>query len=309
MLMHGKKTPVPADVASAITEKDLVEFLRYILPSQLKESSAAQLQARTRFTELDIRDPALSQSFRPTSPAFFSCRSAFQDQFGVLSTVLKELDGAHGRLLASGSGPIEAPTSAAPPPWLPKEDIEIKLGQRLFDHEYAELTGLFTKLWLHPLGGERARAAVTPFLRFASGTQPMPPKGKVDDQGRGHGVGHRKTSRAEVWVSEGQGSFTVNGRTLAEVFPLSTTRFHAFEPLRLVGALSRFDVVATVTGGGHSGQAGAVRHGLSLALAAHTADFEKPLQEAGMLTRDNRIVERKKPGQRKARRKFQWVKR
>ncbi|MEJ2216497.1 MAG: 30S ribosomal protein S9 [Gemmatimonadota bacterium] len=124
-----------------------------------------------------------------------------------------------------------------------------------------------------------------------------------------HGVGRRKTSVARVYLRPGNGVWSVNGRTLEEHFPRHAHQQHVREALAAVEAESRFDVKVTVRGGGLTGQAGAVRLGLARALLKYDEDLRGVLRERGMLTRDAREVERKKPGRPKARKRFQFSKR
>jgi small subunit ribosomal protein S9 len=122
-------------------------------------------------------------------------------------------------------------------------------------------------------------------------------------------TGKRKSAIARVWLRPGSGAITVNRRVFDTYFPLETHRNVIQEPLRLTNTLGRFDVLVTVHGGGISGQAGAIRHGISKALL-HTDDTLRPiLKQAGFLTRDPRVPERKKYGQKKARKRFQYSKR
>jgi small subunit ribosomal protein S9 len=122
-------------------------------------------------------------------------------------------------------------------------------------------------------------------------------------------TGKRKSAVARVWLRPGDGTITVNQRVFDTYFPLETHRNVIQEPLRITDTLSRFDVLVTVHGGGVSGQAGAIRHGISKALL-HTNDRLRPiLKQAGFLTRDPRVPERKKYGQKKARKRFQFSKR
>lgn len=121
-------------------------------------------------------------------------------------------------------------------------------------------------------------------------------------------VGRRKTSVATVWMKEGSGQFVINGRPLTEYFaPIQ--REHCLEPFLVSNTAGYFDVKCVVRGGGITGQAGAIRLGISRALNAVDSDLRNPLKKAGMMTRDHRRVERKKPGQKKARKQYQWVKR
>jgi small subunit ribosomal protein S9 len=124
-----------------------------------------------------------------------------------------------------------------------------------------------------------------------------------------YGTGRRKTSTARVYLRPGSGNITVNDRTLDEFFGRKTARMIVRQPLELVSMENKFDVRATVHGGGTTGQAGAIRHGLTRALIEYDETLRKALRDAGYVTRDSREVERKKVGLRKARRGTQFSKR
>lgn len=124
-----------------------------------------------------------------------------------------------------------------------------------------------------------------------------------------YGTGRRKTSTARVFLKPGSGNITINGRTLDEYFGRETSRMVVRQPLELVEALEKFDVNVTVKGGGASGQAGAIRHGITRALMDYDEELRSPLRKAGYVTRDARQVERKKVGLRKARKRPQFSKR
>jgi small subunit ribosomal protein S9 len=132
---------------------------------------------------------------------------------------------------------------------------------------------------------------------------------KLDEHGRAYATGKRKNAIARVWVKPGPGKITVNGKEHEAYFARPVLRMILKQPLVLVNRSSQYDVVCTVTGGGLSGQAGAVRHGLSRALTLYEPDLRPTLKKAGFLTRDSRVVERKKFGKAKARRSFQFSKR
>jgi len=132
---------------------------------------------------------------------------------------------------------------------------------------------------------------------------------KIDAQGRAYGTGRRKDAVARVWVKKGTGKVTVNGRDQSIYFARQTQRLVLNQPFLFVNSVGHFDVICTVKGGGLSGQAGAVRHGISRALENFDPEMRPALKKAGMLTRDSRIVERKKVGKHKARRTKQWAKR
>ncbi len=132
---------------------------------------------------------------------------------------------------------------------------------------------------------------------------------KVDAQGRAYATGKRKDAVARVWVKRGPGQITVNGKDHVTYFARPVLRMILKQPLVAAGREGEFDVVCTVRGGGLSGQAGAVRHGLSVALTRFEPELRGVLKKGGFLTRDSRVVERKKYGKAKARRSFQFSKR
>ncbi len=132
---------------------------------------------------------------------------------------------------------------------------------------------------------------------------------KLDAQGRAYATGRRKDAVARVWLKPGKGAVVVNGRDQSTYFARQTQRLVLNQPFLIVNRVGQYDVWCTVAGGGLSGQAGAVRHGISRALENYEPDLRPALKKAGMLTRDSRVVERKKVGLHKARRSKQWAKR
>jgi small subunit ribosomal protein S9 len=126
---------------------------------------------------------------------------------------------------------------------------------------------------------------------------------------RNYGTGRRKEAIARVFLTRGSGRFTVNGRTLDDYFPREALRIMLQAPLNAVNGVGQYDIIATVLGGGIAGQAGALRHGISRALEEYNPEFRAALKHAGFLTRDSRMKERKKYGQRGARARFQFSKR
>ncbi len=132
---------------------------------------------------------------------------------------------------------------------------------------------------------------------------------KVDSFGRSYSTGKRKSSIARVWIKAGNGSVVVNGRKEDSYFSSKSHRLLLNQPLVLTNRKTEIDVVCTVKGGGLSGQAGAIRHGISRALVNFEPELRKNLKKEGFLTRDSRVVERKKYGRAKARRSYQFSKR
>ena len=158
---------------------------------------------------------------------------------------------------------------------------------------------------LKDLGGARSAAAV---VGKAVETAPRYER-KVDAQGRSYATGKRKDAIARVWIKPGKGVVTVNGKDIGVYFARPVLRMIINQPFGIVNRAGQFDVVCSVSGGGLSGQAGAVRHGISKALTYFEPDLRPALKKEGFLTRDSRTVERKKYGRAKARRSFQFSKR
>ena len=132
---------------------------------------------------------------------------------------------------------------------------------------------------------------------------------QLDKQGRAYATGRRKDAVARVWLKPGSGTIIVNGRDQTVYFARPTLRLVINQPFGVAGREGQYDVVATVSGGGLSGQAGAVKHGISQALTRYEPALRAAIKQAGFLTRDSRVVERKKYGRAKARRSFQFSKR
>ena len=124
-----------------------------------------------------------------------------------------------------------------------------------------------------------------------------------------HTIGRRKASVARIYMSKGKGNITVNGKDFKEYFPVDTMQYKLEQPFNITDLSGKFDVKANVDGGGTTGQAEAIRLAISRALCELDVENRPALKAEGLLTRDARVVERKKPGQKKARKKFQWVKR
>jgi len=124
-----------------------------------------------------------------------------------------------------------------------------------------------------------------------------------------YGTGKRKSSIARVWLTAGTGVFTVNSKTLDDYFGRETAKMIIRQPLELTENVDKFDIYVTVKGGGDSGQAGAIKHGITKALLEIDAAYRAPLKQAGFITRDSRVKERKKYGKKAARASFQFSKR
>ena len=131
----------------------------------------------------------------------------------------------------------------------------------------------------------------------------------LDNKGRSYATGKRKNSIARVWLKKGDGKISINGKSLNKYFSRPVLQMVVNQPLELINSENEYDIKATVKGGGLSGQAGALRHGISKALTLYDIGFRPALKKVGFLTRDPRVVERKKYGLAKARRSYQFSKR
>ena len=132
---------------------------------------------------------------------------------------------------------------------------------------------------------------------------------ELDQHGRAYATGRRKDAVARVWVKPGKGTITINGKEQETYFARPTLRLVINQPFAITDREGQYDVIATVRGGGLSGQAGAVKHGIAQALSKYEPELRSTVKAAGFLTRDSRVVERKKYGRAKARRSFQFSKR
>lgn len=166
---------------------------------------------------------------------------------------------------------------------------------------------------LKTLAGEAVEAAATAAAELETFVPSAPPaplrEQEIDAQGRAYATGRRKDAVARVWIKPGSGKIVVNGRDQEIYFARPTLRLVINQPFQIAERDGQYDVIATVKGGGLSGQAGAVKHGIAQALAKFEPALRGTVKAAGFLTRDSRVVERKKYGRAKARRSFQFSKR
>ena len=135
------------------------------------------------------------------------------------------------------------------------------------------------------------------------------PEVKLDKKQRAYATGKRKNSIARVWIKRGSGEISINGKSLDKYFARPVLQMIVNQPLDLIDGEGGYEIMATVKGGGLSGQAGAIRHGISKALSLYDVSLRPALKKVGFITRDSRVVEREKPGLAKARRSYQFSKR
>ncbi len=186
----------------------------------------------------------------------------------------------------------EAPAEEAPAEEAPAEETATEEEQPRTIRDFADLAAVAT-----------GTAAPVPTA------EEVAKEPKIDEHGRSYATGKRKDAVARVWIKPGPGKMVVNGREIETYFARPTLRMMINQPFEAVNRANQYDVICTVSGGGLSGQAGAMRHGISRALVAYEPPLRPTLKMAGFLTRDSRVVERKKYGKRKARRSFQFSKR
>jgi len=175
------------------------------------------------------------------------------------------------------------------------------------DNTVTDLADLAALTSAAPAAETPAGEAPVPVVR--TGPEAVLREREIDAQGRSYATGRRKDAVARVWIKPGSGKITVNGRDQEVYFARPTLRLVINQPFGVADRTGQYDVVATVKGGGLSGQAGAVKHGISQALAKFEPALRTTVKAAGFLTRDPRVVERKKYGRAKARKSFQFSKR
>ena len=175
-------------------------------------------------------------------------------------------------------------------------------------NQTGSLADLKEALAARQAAAEAEAAATGAPAPVAVSTQPKR-EPKRDELGRSYATGRRKESTARVWIKPGKGEIMVNGKKVVQYFARPVLRMLLTQPFLVADRYNQFDVFCTVVGGGLSGQAGAVRHGISKALTYYEPTLRAVLKKGGFLTRDSRVVERKKYGKAKARRSFQFSKR
>ncbi|OQO09729.1 hypothetical protein B0A48_05132 [Cryoendolithus antarcticus] len=263
-----------------------------------RRSPPSRLQATTQ----DSRVPLLSRiRILPASPSYFTATPTYTDDLLHLSSLLRK----HQLL------PQAPPDQTEAVAWKTWAQYKSEVDEPVRETRYARLLGLIKRLNnIHPAlkpaevseSLERFKRTVQPFLN-----KPKPIT--VDDFGRARAVGRRKSSSASVYLVPGDGEARVNGQSLTEYFGRLHDRESAVWPLKATERLDRYNVWAVAQGGGTTGQAEAVMLGVSKALLAHEPGLKPALRRAGVVTRDVREVERKKPGHVKARKMPAWVKR
>lgn len=277
--------------------------IRAAAPIQFTSDPDQFDQTRAKFVSEGPRRTPFLRRVRivPASPSYFSATPRYTDDLLHLSSLVRKYE-----LLPKASA-TEAPRVA----WKSLEQYKRELGEPVRQKGYVQLVNLLKRLnQIHPslLPVEVERA----LMRYKRRVQPhlnLPRPTPIDNYGRARAVGRRKSSHAVVHLVEGQGECLVNGRTLTEYFGRLHDRESAMWPLQATQRLDKYNVWAIAKGGGTTGQAEAITLGLAKALMVHEPDLKPALRKAGVITRDIRVVERKKHGKLKARKMPAWVKR
>ncbi|KAH6914380.1 SSU ribosomal protein S9P [Coprinopsis sp. MPI-PUGE-AT-0042] len=303
---------------------------RFVPPSQLDDVRASFTNNNSSSEEGDR--PPRKGSQPPSSPSFYSTRPQFYDQVTQLEKAIASANTALRRVqLLPLPAFARASLPAIHPVWKNKEEMSSEFSTKMTLARYRKVTKLLNEL--NEYYNIAETAGVTDISRKIYGIVSMFESAKkdaflargkrkkvvLDQYGRSYTLGKRKTSSARVWMIPVQETeagaavpvttILVNNLPLNEYFPLPADRERITRPLKVAGVLGKYNVFAIVRGGGTTGQSGALSHGISKGVVAHEPDLEDLFRKAKLTRRDPRMVERKKTGFAKARKRYTWVKR
>ncbi|XP_076159062.1 small ribosomal subunit protein uS9m [Alosa pseudoharengus] len=297
------------------TQEDIDRCIRYLFPSGLFEKKARPIMKHP--DEVFPRQTAIQwgQDGRPFHFLFFTGKQSYyslmHDIYEKTLAVERHQDRLRNKsLFTQDTKQISLVGSR----WLRKEELEELLVEDISDYDYARFIQLMERLLSMPYSAleEESVQHYRRQLEVQSSKQEIPPL-QHDQQGAAFStaVGRRKTATASVVLRDGgSGKVTINGKDHLQFFPVLQDREQLMFPLHFADSLGRFDVEGSVSGGGHSAQAGALRLALARCLLTFSPEGKvEHMRQAGLLTADPRVKERKKPGQAKARKKFTWKKR
>lgn len=328
---------------ATFTDKDVTESLRYLLPSALSAKDARPFLKHPSLIFPKRAESAFSTDGRPLESAFYSGSTGYQNlvyeifrhqamadgtdvpppQASRAESATAESSTASPEPLkeagkqeeedeaAAGKPPLEEGTGLSnvrPLVWVKKDTLSNMLHEELSAAHYEDLIKRLVRLADHPQNS-RVKDFLDQYRRpvFVYRTHAKIPQ--LNSTEEAMALGRRKTSTARVTVKKGRGDVVVNGMPLMEYFPRVEDRHQVLYPFMRLDLLGAYDVAIKVWGGGTTGQAGAIRLAISKAMLAFPGNHGDKLEADGLLVRDPRMVERKKPGQKKARKKFTWVKR
>ncbi|XP_065837590.1 small ribosomal subunit protein uS9m-like [Oscarella lobularis] len=291
-----------------MTDKELEDAIKYLLPTSLYAKDARPTMKHP-FEVFPKRKEALfGPDGRPKAAGFYTGSPAYQDFIYDLNKQQSLIEKASQRENKTDSVSAFEASEDGPCRWLTKEELESKLGENISEKQYevalkrlSYIASLPHSVKFKDFFGDFRKAVPRPSHHAK--------EKKVDYLGRAYGTGKRKCSVARVWVSRGCGQIQINGTQFLDYFTRLEDRQQVMYPFIVTNTLLMYDVKAVIEGGGPSGQTGALRHGISRALLNFSDSYGPILEKEGLLIRDPRMVERKKAGQKKARKKFTWVKR
>ncbi|XP_020630766.1 28S ribosomal protein S9, mitochondrial-like isoform X1 [Orbicella faveolata] len=310
----------------SFSSQELQEAIEYLMPSGLYAKDCRPLleDPRKIYRQTVGYAKAMDKNGRPLASAFYSGQVGFHDTLFEIYEQAAKLDASDGDRFLEAVQTSKSETggeeldiddsesvevkSQPKMRWITKEELQRDLNELLPDKDYEVIVHRLKKLAKH-----RNALLATPFLLRFLREIPLPGmedvEKKLNEKGEAFGEGERKRAIAKVTVKRGSGNVTVNDVPFTKYFGRMEDRKQIMCPFLTVGAVGEYDVKSEVIGGGHSGQAGAIRLAISRALLNFEDSYLEPLQKARLLIRDYRVRERKKPGQKRARKKFAWVRR
>ncbi|XP_028409839.1 28S ribosomal protein S9, mitochondrial-like [Dendronephthya gigantea] len=311
-----------ADIET-FTDSDVEDSLRYLLPTKLFAKDARPMMKHP--SELFPESKStLSSDGRPIHLAFYTGATAFHDliydifryqrlsaqnQKSIETQFMETQTDEKDENIEFGEQDKAKVVKQGKMRWLNENEFQAVLKEELKLKDYEVLIHRLKKLASEGDSSEEIKAFLQRFQTPVKHEASQFTVKQLDENGTAHGKGYRKRAMAEVWISSGTGEIVVNDTPLIEYFCKQEDRNQVSHPLITLDCMGKYDIECNVIGGGSTGQSGAIRLAISRALTSISSDFLPRLHSAGLLTRDSRLVERKKPGQKKARKKFAWVKR
>eukprot|EP00123_Amoebidium_parasiticum_P017612 comp23916_c1_seq1/m.42169 comp23916_c1_seq1/g.42169 ORF comp23916_c1_seq1/g.42169 comp23916_c1_seq1/m.42169 type:complete len:446 (-) comp23916_c1_seq1:175-1512(-) len=296
----GIDDPTPEDLQTKLTNEALEQEIQYLFPDSRKKPKYFMLAASAN-QEAATDRVMVDRDGRPASGAHFTGAWQYYDEVQRLEAKYNEIQ--------SMDTPIgEKKHVFLDSPWLGVLGMENLLLCSLQTTQYRHLTKLLTRLAKDPRS-DNVYEFLQRYMKPSALKQVAKKEYKVDQHGYMYGSGKRKAAVSHVWIRPGTGRMRINKETLTNYFDRLADRKMVLEPFLVTETLGKYDVFATVLGGGTTGQSNALRHGIAIALQRLKPELREPLKKAKLLRRDVRRVERKKPGQKKARKEYAWVKR
>ncbi|XP_072036293.1 small ribosomal subunit protein uS9m-like [Amphiura filiformis] len=297
---------------TTFTQADVDRALAYLLPSGITDKRARPVMKPPEEYYPPMKAGQHGPDGRPLHFLFYTRNPQYYELMHNTYSELLKVVHIERRKIAAGilESDMEA-IDLARSEWINKDELEQRCIEGISEEQYSRFLALLERITQQPY----AKEAEEYVWQFRNKMQAISKREKqpiqYDESGRGFafGKGMKKSARASVIIrDQGSGKVVVNNTSFVKFFPELQNRVQILFPFNFVNMVNRFDVEATVEGGGHTGQATAIRHGISLALSNHFVDEHtvEQMRQAGLLTRDPRIRERKKPGRKGARAKFPW---